>query len=126
MDMAQTRRIMKTMKKTYQLQTTLEGLSSILDIYPDSDLSAELERIYALTKQTHIPNRHYAAADNLTVVTHKLLRGSLKAGAGAREDMRALSSDWQSVGSCILDAYHKKSKDIKKSTRKGDADCWSY
>lgn len=126
MDLAQTRRPMKTMKKTNQLQITLDGLSSILDVYPDSDLSAELNRIRELSERTHVISHHHAVTDNLTVVTVKIAHEHLRDVLGAREDMRSLSGDWQRVGGDFLNAYQKARKSDKKAIRKDDADCWSY
>lgn len=115
---------MKTMKTITNLKITLDGFSSVLDIYPDSDLSVELERIRELSERTRVFTQCYTA--NETLVQVKLVRDHLKTYLDASKDVRALSGDWQRVGGDFLNAYQKVRKSEKKAIRKDDADCWSY
>ena len=114
---------MNTLKK---LTFDLNGLGSILDLFPSSDLEAKMAEIVELTnhmlelqgratpKQSRTQTRLFASHYTLA---------SYGVETTCRADRDALAGDWQSVGGDFLNAYEKLTKNQHKPLRKEESDC---
>jgi len=107
--------------KLTDLKIFLDGASSTLEIYPNSSVRAELERIYALTSKrsrcvsTGMTGRIARAADPQVVTV-------------CLSDRAALEGDWRSIGNDFLNAYEReRSKEAKQARAlSNEAPCLGY
>lgn len=119
------------MKIARNMTISLNGLGSVLDIYPDSNLDTELARLYEMTdsiaeaiaERSH--SYHVKVAINPQVSLSALLasKRAYECVALCQVDRDALSGDWLTVGSEFLNAYQQARVSQQKPPRKEKAQC---
>jgi len=119
------------MKIARNMTFSLNGLGSVLDIYPDSDLDAEMAKLYEMTEQlaekfAESSHSHYvtvAVSPKTSLSSLLAFRRDYECVALCQVDRDALADDWLTVGGDFLNAYQQARTSQQKPIRKGKAEC---
>lgn len=113
------------MKNFRNLAISLSGAGSVLEIFPDSDIDAELLELQKMTdflaemQGRLVQPSCYPGRLTSILATHRAYEFSVP----CRVDHDALAHDWRSVGGDFLHAYQKALPARHKPLRKEESDC---